>query len=402
MTSLPLSSFRVVELGAAVAAPFAASLLSDAGAEVIKLETERRPDQLRLNFPMVGGVAGRDRSYYYSLMNRNKLGATLDLTTEAGRATFLDLVAVSDALIENFAAGTMQRLGLPYERLRRVNPGLVMVSLSGFGATGPAKDYIAYGPLLEAVSGVAALAGYAERPPTNSAYVYTDYLSGMCGGGLLLAGLLRRLETGQGAYFDLSQLEVSLNAIPDAVLAWCANRSLPRKKENRDEFAAIHGAFPCSGQDQWVALVVRTEEEWRDLCRAMGDPEWTREFASPVRRQGRLLELERRIAEWTRQRTPAEAVQALQAQDVAAAEVNSVGAALAEPHLKERGAFQDNLHPVTGMQPAYASPINMSGVPRAIRRHAPLWGEHNGYLVRELLGCSPAEVERLAETGTLR
>jgi crotonobetainyl-CoA:carnitine CoA-transferase CaiB-like acyl-CoA transferase len=351
---------------------------------------------------MAGGVAGRDRSYYYSLMNRNKFGATLDLTTEAGRATFLDLVAVSDALIENFAAGTMQRLGLSYERLRRVNPGLVMVSLSGFGATGPAKDYIAYGPLLEAVSGMAALAGYAARPPTNSAYVYTDYLSGMCGGGLLLAGLLRRLETGQGAYFDLSQLEVSLNAIPDAVLAWCANRSLPRKKENRDEFAAIHGAFPCSGQDQWVALVVRTEEEWRDLCRAMGDPEWTREFASPVRRQARLLELERRIAEWTRQRTPAEAVQALQAQDVAAAEVNSVGAALAEPHLKERGAFQDNLHPVTGMQPAYASPINMSGVPRAIRRHAPLWGEHNGYLVRELLGCSPAEVERLAETGALR
>ncbi len=404
MSGLPLGRFRVLELGAAVAAPFAASLLADAGAEVIKIETERRPDQLRLNFPMAGGQAGRDRSYYYSLMNRNKLGATLDLTTEGGRATFLGLARVSDALIENFAAGTMDRLGLSYGAVRRANPAIVMVSLSGFGATGPARDYIAYGPLLEAVSGMAYLAGYAGRPPTNSAFVYTDYLSGMYGAGLVLAALVRRLSTGQGAWFDLAQLEVSLNAIPDAVLSWCVSGSLPGKRENRDEAASVHGAFPCKGDDQWVAISVRTEEEWRGLVAAMGDRAWARnaQRLGPVQRQRRMAEVEQRIAAWTRRRTPLEAMRALQARGVPAIVVNSIGGALADPHLRHRGAFQENRHPVTGLQPAYASPIAVAGVPRAVRSHAPLWGQHNGYLLREVLGLADAAVERLVESGAVR
>ena len=400
----PLARFRVVELGAAIAAPYCASLLADAGAQVIKIETERRPDNLRGNFPMHEGIAGRDRSLYYHIINRNKLGLTLDLGRPEGRALFMDLVRISDVVVENFAAGTMERLGVDYDSLRAVNPGIVMVSSSGFGATGPASGHIAYGPLLEGASGFASLNGYAGGPPMHSTFVYTDYLSAMYAVNLIMAALLERTDTGRGAYFDLAQAEVALNAIPEAVLACAVNGALPVKMENRDEFVSVHGVYPCHGEDKWVALAARTEEEWRGLCLALEQPELgrRREFAGPAERAAHRDALDQQIASWTRGRSAAEAAAALQRHGVAAKPVYDIHEVMQDPHIRERGAFQDNPHPVIGVRRAYASPINIDGVPRTIARGAPLWGEHNGYVCSDLLGLAAADVERLARAGAIR
>ena len=286
MSRMPLAHLRVIELGTAIASPYATSLLADAGAQVIKIETERRPDNLRHNFPMLDGVGGLNRSFYFNIVNRNKLGLTLDLLHPDGRAQLLKLVGISDVVIENFAAGTMERMGIPYAVLRKANPGIVHVSLSGFGATGPTKNYVAYGPLLESVTGFAMLGGYQGGPPSNSAFVYTDYVSAMYGATLTLAGLARRQETGEGAYFDVSQAEVTFNAIPDAFLQYAVNGSIPQKRENRDEFIPVHGVYHCKGLEQWVTLGARTEEEWDALCKAIGDPAWARDtmFATPASR----------------------------------------------------------------------------------------------------------------------
>lgn len=401
--ALPMSRFRVLELGAAVAAPFCCSLLADAGAEVIKVETAKRPDNLRGNWPMHQGVTNREHSYYYNIMNRNKLGLTLDLTRTEGRETFLSLVSISDVVVENFAAGTMARLGLPFEALRRANPGVIMLSMSGFGATGPAKDYIAYGMLLEAVTGMAWLGGYESGPPVHSAFVYTDYCSAMYAANLVLGALLGRSATGEGACFDLSQAEVSLHLAPDAVLEAAVNGSVPQKREDRDEFVPVHGVYPCEGNDAWIAIAARTEGQWNGLCEAMGRPAWTGrlEFAGPAQRTAHQGELNGRIAHWTRQGTPAAAVAALQRHGVPARPVNNIRQVMEDPQIKARGAFQPNPHPIIGAPPAYASPVVMDGVPRTIRRGAPLWGEHNDHICRDLLGLSHRDVARLVESQAL-
>ena len=305
-SALPLTGVRVVELGAAIASPFGAATLADAGAEVIKIETSKRPDNLRSNWPMAGGEAGPERSYYYNQVNRHAKSLTLDLTTEEGREAFLRLAALSDVVVENFAAGTMERLGVPYDMVRRANPSIVMLSLNGFGDTGPAKDFIAYGPLLEAVTGMAALGGYEGSPPAASTFVYTDYVSAMVGVTLMLAGLRRRTETGEGAYFNVAQAEVSLNTMPEAILDSAVNGVLLAKPEDRDPFVAVHGSFRCLGEDDadddWVAIAVRTDTHFRGLKEALGHPAWADDprFASDEGRRAHATEIAEHVRQWTR------------------------------------------------------------------------------------------------------
>ena len=399
-----LSKLRILELGTAVAAPYCCALLADAGAEVIKVETAKRPETIRANFPMKDDVPGPDRSYYFTIMNRDKLGMTLDLTQESGRQAFLDLVRVSDAIVENFSAGTMDRLGLSFEVLRRANPGVVLLSMSGFGATGPTKHYIAYGPLLEGVSGMAALAGYKDKPPTASAWVYTDYISGMYGVGLVMAAMLGRRNTGRGCHIDLSQIEVTVNIVADAFLAAANNGAIPVKQENRDEGVFLQGCFPCEGDDKWIALSVRTEEEWFRLCDAMGNPGWTRqpEFADALARFENIEALERRVGEWTKRFSIDDVVSALRRRNLAVSPVLSVAEVLHNEHTRARHAFVDNPHPIVGTQPAYASPLYVHGESRELMRHAPLWGQHNDYACKDILGMTQADVERLIEMKGLR
>ena len=407
VSALPLAGLRVIELGAAIASPFGAATLADAGAEVIKIETAKRPDNLRSNWPMAGGEGGPERSYYYNQVNRHARSLTLDLTTAEGRDAFLRLVALSDVVVENFAAGTMERLGVPYDAIRGANPSIVMLSLNGFGDTGPARDFIAYGPLLEAVTGMAALEGYEGGPPTHSTFVYTDYVSAMVGVTLMLAGLRRRAETGEGAYFNVAQAEVALHTIPEPILDCAMNGVLPAKPEDRDPFVAAHGSFRCLGEDDadddWVALAVCTDAHFRGLAEAMGRPAWAEDsrFATDEGRRAHAVEIADRIAQWTRRLPKHEAAETLRKQGVPAAAVNDVRDALEEPHLQARGSFQRVRHPVIGEAWTYPSPLNLEGVPREIRRGAPLWGEHNDYVCRNLLGMPSSEVADLVERRAL-
>ena len=381
-SALPLTGLRVIELGAAIASPFGAATLADAGAEVIKIETAKRPDNLRSNWPMAGGEAGPERSYYYNQVNRHAKSLTLDLTTGEGRDAFLRLVALSDIVVENFAAGTMERLGVPYEVIRRANPSIIMLSLNGFGDTGPARDFIAYGPLLEAVTGMAGLGGYEGR----SAHPLDFRLH-----RLRLRHGRRDLDARRAAPAlrdrrrRLSQRGTSrgrLHTMPEPILDCALNGVLPAKPEDRDPFVAVHGSFRCLGEDEaddsWVAIAVRTDAHYHGLKEAMGRPAWAEDlrFATDEGRRAHASEIAERVAQWTRRLPKREAGETLRKHGVPAAAVNHVRDTLEDPHLQARGSLQRVRHPVIGEAWTYPSPLNLEGVPREIRRGAPLWGEH--------------------------
>jgi len=405
---LPLAGLRVIELGAAIASPFGAALLADAGAEVIKVETEKRPDNLRGNWPMAGGEPGRERSYYYNQVNRHTLGLTLDLTTTSGKDIFLQLARVSDVVVENFSFGTMERLGVPYDLIREANPSIIMLSLNGFGDSGPAKNNIAYGPLLEAITGMASLGGYRDGPPVHSAFVYTDYVSAMVGATLMLSALHRRNETGQGAYFNVAQAEVALNAIPEALLQQAVNGTLPTKMEDQDDFVPVHGSFPCRNDstdrdDSWIAIAIRTDTQWKGLGAAAGQPNWASDdrFATEAGRRDHAEAIKAHITRWTRGLNKQAAADLLRTHGVPAASIDHIRDVIQNPHLIQRGSFQRVLHPVIGEAWTYASPLNIEGLPREIRRGAPLWAEHNGHICHDILGLSNNEVSELVERGGL-
>ncbi len=402
--TLPLEGFRILQLGPAVASPYGASVCGSLGAEVIKIECWRRPDNMRFAAGVDPATNPLDGSLLFNAINLNARSALLDLKRPEGRALFLELVQTADAVIENFSAGMMDSFGLGYEALRRRRPDLVMVSLSGFGATGPMKDCVAYGIVLEGVAGMMHTEGYAGGRPIETPFTYNDYVSALFGAQLLMAALRRRMRTGQGLYADFSEAEMTLHLVSQGLFDWIINGRQQERQGNLDDFFPLHGCYPCQGDDAWVAVVAGSDEEWRGLCRAVGRSDWLADPGLRTRegRMGRRQELEAGLGAWTRQRTPAQAAEALQRQGVPAGPACQVQEMLGDPHVRARGVVvPDALHPNTRGRLVAPLPMRMTGLPREPRRASPTWGEATAFVMHELLGLPEAEVVRLTQSGVL-
>lgn len=398
---LPLKNVRVIELGAAIASPYQTSMYADMGAEVIKMETEKRPDNIRYTNPWVGEKRDLDASYYFNKLNRNKLGLLLDLRKEEAKGIFKQIVSVTDIVVENFAAGTMDSLGLGYNELRKYRPDLIMISLSGFGATGPDRSFVAYGPVLEGVGGIMNLNGWKDGPPEICPFSYTDYVSALYASQLVMSALYRRRITGQGLHADISEAQVATNAIPATFYDGAVNGRMWSRNGSRTLHHAIHEFFPCKGNDDWIAISIRDEAEWQAFCKATGDAEWTRrpEFATEASRLQRQDELERLVGQWTATITRDEAFALLQRHGVSAGPMYSIKEVTEGKHTIARKTYLPDPHPITKDRRIAASTIRLAGAPREIFRPAPLWGQHNPYVSLELLGFAPAEAERLKASG---
>lgn len=397
--TLPFQGLRIIELGAAVASPYCATMCADLGAEVIKIESKRRPDNMRHASTTVPTPNGLDGGFLYNAINRNKRGMSLDLTTREGKALFLDLVHTADAIVENYAAGTMERLfSLGYGRLRKERPDLIMVSLSGYGATGPYKDRVAYGIVLESLAGMVQMEGYKGGRPYETPITYNDYISALHGFQLLCAALLRRDKTGKGIAIDFSEFEETLFLVPEGLFDWLVNRRERTRDGNHSDFIPIHGVYRCKGNDAWVAIAVATEPQWRAFCNAIGRGDWLAD-GKLATREGRMAQremLEAGVTAWTSQRTAAEATQLLQGAGVPAGPTYQVDEALADPHVVAREVIaKDTMHPYTKGKRVPLTPLRLDGLPRAMRRPAPTWGKDNEYVCNELLGKTVAEMERL-------
>ena len=404
----PLQGIRVVEMGQLIAIPFAMKLLADMGAEVIRLESTGRLESYRSDSVYRNEVHGEfwNRGANFYEQNRNKLGITLDLAHPEGLSLLLRLIAVSDVFAENFTPRVIRNFGLEYADLRRVKPDIIMVSSTGYGFSGPWANFGATGPATEGASGLAYTTGYTGGPPVMAEIPYVDYTAGEHTAFAVMAALISRLGTGEGQFIDISQTQAAAATIPEALLDFAANRRRPDRIGNADSVMAPHGCYPCAGDDRWIVIAVSTDSEWLNLCGVLGRKDWAEDarFLSSFGRHRHREGLDGMLTEVTVSWDGHQLMEALQAAGVPAGAVLDSKDLLFDPHLMERRFYEVvHHHPSTEMPPLpYAGrPWKMSETPAVPPKAAPLMGEHNEYVLRELMGLTAPEVARLQEQGVI-
>ena len=399
MKRLPLEGIRVVDLSMMWAGPFATHLLGEMGAEVIKIEAPRAWDNVRTLFP-IPGPEPWNASFYFNDYNREKKSLTLDLTQPRGRELLLALVAKSDAVVENYRADVLDKLGLGFEVLTQARPDVILVSMAGFGKTGADRALVGFGPIVEQMAGLASLTGYGDDGvPYKTGISYGDPVGGVAAAGALVLALIQRRRTGRGACIDLAQRETMAQMLPEAFAAASLRGEEPVQRGNRHPRWAPQGVYPCTGKEQWLALSVRSDAEWRALCEVIGAPELAG-LALEARR-ARHDEIDARIAAWSAEEDGAAAQEALQARSIPAARMLDSDSIHWDPHLLARDYWDFMPHPrmAQSAQPAPAWRL-LEANPRP-RRPAPLFGEHNREILCGLLGVPEAELAELAAAGVI-
>ncbi len=401
MSRQALTGVRIVDFTWAWAGPQATLLLGMLGAEVIRIESRARLDHTRVRSLMSGpNLASPDHSVIFGELNFNKLSVSLNLAQPRAVEIVKSLVKISDVVMENMRPGVMERLGLGYEAFRAVRPDIVMLSSSAVGSAGPERTYVGYAPTFAAMGGITHITGQPEGPPIPLSGAI-DLRVGTTSAFAVLAALYHRARTGQGQYIDLSSTEAICTLIGDTFLEYAMNGRSPGRAGNRDASMAPHNCYPCGG-DRWVTIAVATDDEWHALRTVIADPRLEDErFADGYGRWQNQEELDQIIGEWTSSRSPQEITQALQAVGVAALPANNGRSLMEDPQLAERGIMEWIEHPLTGRRLIAGPPWRFSKTPTSIRRPAPLLGEHNHYVLNELLGIPEEEIQRLVDDGVI-
>ncbi len=303
-------------------------------------------------------------------------------------------------------------MGFGYEAVKKVNPNVVMITLSGYGDTGPESHYVSYGPAQVPLSGLSSLTGYRGFPPMHAGFSYADPNAGVHGAFAVISALFHRAKTGEGQYIDMSQWECAIDLLAEGILEYTMNGREPERNGNRDPQMAPHGNFKCLDLpekildqivDQWVSIVCADDAEWARLARAIGKPELAGDsrFATLAARKLNEDALEAIVSEWTATRKVADVVTALQAAGVAAGACADAKYLSEDPHLNERGYFVYREHPEVGKRQHCGIPWRMSGTPCEVKTAAPLLGQHTDEVMTGLLGYSAAEVEAMRAKGAL-
>ena len=401
MKPIALDGLVVADLGQTWAGPQLGRMAADMGAKVIKIESRKRPDVIRSLPPFVTDQERTlENSGYFHWLNRNKLGITLDLTTEKGSELCLELLKQCDVLLENFSRGVMDRFGLDYESVKKVNPRLIYLALTALGSNGPLKDYVMYGRPQVYMSGLAHTTGYPDMYPHPTNISWGDPVAAHHAFFAMLSALHYRKKSGEGQYVELSQWEGLIGITPENIMDYTLNKRVRERNGNRHETMAPHNTYQTiEGELSWVSIAVSSEEEWQALCDAMGNPEWTTEekFQDMPSRWQHHEELDAHIEEWTIQYGGYEITEKLQAVGVAAFPVLSNRGLVEDPHLNDREFFVELEHPIFGKRIFDGLPWKMSKTPGQINSHAPSFGQHNNEVFGDMLGMSQEEIDRLVK-----
>ena len=401
--ALPLAGIKVADFMWVLAGPWATRYLADYGATVVHVESTARVDAARTIGPFKDGVPGPERSAAWATVNAGKLGFQVNLGTPQGREVALRLANWADVVTESFAPGAAKRMGLDYEHLSKTNPGLIMISSCLNGQDGPHTSLAGFGTMGAQLAGFGYLAGWPDRPPAGPMGAYTDYVAPKFTVAAVLAALDHRRRTGEGQYIDFSQGEASAQFLGTALLDYTANGRIWERCGNASPRYSPHGVYPAAGEDRWVAIVAADDAQWAALCEATGMKPW---LVDP-----RFITLDARIANrealdvalgaWTSGRTVDEIEQLLQAAHVPAHRASSSIDVLDDPQLSSRQHFIDVSHAEFGQVTIENSRMIFSSTPAQVVASAPVFGQHNEHVLRDLLNYSEDEVLDLVVGGVL-
>jgi benzylsuccinate CoA-transferase BbsF subunit len=406
MAKLPLEGIRVADFSWIINGPQIAQWLATMGAEVIKIESQIYIDIGRINpSGMADRIQGPNRNGYYHALNYSKKAITLNLASEKGRALADEIIRKSDIVLECFPTPAANKLGITYERVRAVKPDIIMMSVSLLGKTGrePAS-WVGWGPMACSFVGMFDAQGYPDLenpnpPPRQTGGTWPDYAVAGAVTFHILAALRHRNRTGEGQWIDASMGETVIGQMPEWYMDYFINGRDRHGIGNRDDAMAPHNTYPCAGDDKWIAIAVGAQSEWEALCRAMGNPAWTRDarFADQYGRLRNSADLDAHLATWTRNHEHLALAKQLQAAGVAAGPVLDSVELHDDPHLWEWGYLRKINHHEVGERILPNMPVHMSNVPELHFSLPPDLGQHNRDIFGGLLGLSDAEINLLMD-----
>ena len=401
MADMPLSGVRVADFTWVGAGAFTTKLLADHGAEVIKVESSAKVDGIRLSPPFVGGEAGVNRSGYFADRNTSKQSLALNLKTETGRQLARRLVARSDIVANNFTPGVMERFGLGYDDVRRLNPGVIYLAMSMQGSAGPERDYLGYGQTIAAMVGLQYLTGSADRDPVGTGTNYPDHIPNPAHAAFaLLAALRHRRRTGEGQMIDLAQTEPTISVLGTSVLHASVSGRDESRTGNRHRRYAPHGVYRCAGVDDWIAMAVTTDDQWSSLVEVLG-LEVPERWSAEAERKAAEESLDAVVARAVENHSAEETADRLRAVGVPAGKVSTAQDVLADPQLAAREHWVYLNHAEMGKTVYGAPPFRLSRTPGSLRRPAPCLGEHTREVCESVLDLAGEEISKLIDKGIL-
>ncbi|HJY83671.1 MAG TPA: CoA transferase [Candidatus Binatia bacterium] len=401
---LPLDGVRVADFTWVWAGPYCTMHLAYLGAEVIKIESRARVDVTRRLFLYPSGMKpGVNRCGLFNQWSQGKKSTLLNFAKPEAIVLAKELIKKSDVVVNNFATGVMDHLGLGYEELKKIKPDIIMASISGYGQTGPLRKYMGYGPAIAPLTGLSSLTGYAGGPPQEVGISYGDPNAGITAAVAICAALAARKRTGKGQYIDVSLWESMAALVPEGWMEYVMNGVEPPRRGNRDPWMSPHNCFRCAGEDEWVSIACGSDEEWQALCHTIGQPQLATDarFRTGLDRKTNEDELERLLTAWTSQHDRWEVTRALQGAGVAAFPSMSSKDLVEDPHLNQRGFFARLPHPEVGVRTHTGIPWVLTNAPNGVRAPAPLLGQDTNQVMRDVLGYTDEEIARLKEEKVL-
>jgi len=384
--------------------PQAARELAVHGATVVRVESHRRPDTLRLGGPFKDFEPGIDRSAFGCAFNTQKYGISVDYSKPKGQEVVKKLIMWSDIVTDSMTPGSLAKWGLDYESVVKFKPDIIYYSTCQMGQHGPLSKFGGYGAFGAAYAGYCQILGYPDRSPLPVYNNYTDFVSPWYLTIAVIAALLYKRKTGKGTHLDQSQIEAGITMLTPLMLDYSVNGRVAVRRGNRDPCMCPHNAYPCQGDDRWVVIAVRTDEEWQAFCRVIGKPQWSKDpkFSTLMLRKENEDELDKLIGEWTKGYSPEQVMAAMQAEGVPAGVMLTSGEGIVnDPQSKHREAFRwlnhKEIGPLLHNSPSY----HLSKTPAHIWKAAPCLGEDNEYVYKEILGYSDDEIAEFLIEGVI-
>ena len=401
--TLPFEGIKIADFSWVGVGPISTNYRADHGATVVRVETTNPLDILRVAGPFKDGVPGPDRSQFFADYNTSKYGITLDLKNPAAIEVAHRLIAWADVLVESFTPGTADSLGIGYETARSINPSIIMASTCLMGQTGPASSFAGFGFHAGSIAGYYEITGWPDLPPDGPWTAYTDTVSPRFLAAILMAALDHQRRTGEGQHIDAAQLEMSLHFLGPQLVDYSVSGRSVTRNGNRSPYMAPHGVFPCQGEDQWCAIAVETDQQWTGLQAAMGSPDWAKDlkFDKVEDRLENQEEMESKLSEWTQVRPPKAVMEALHAEGVPAGVVQRSSDLQRDPQLAHRRFFRDLEHQEMGTIPYPGHQFRISGYDSGPRSAAPVLGQHNDEVLRDVLGMTDEEITEAIIAGAL-